>query len=273
MPDGTSARTKVVAGAPFGTEPGSGGGRQAGDVRGAQPGGSPRRRPGGLVRPVGPSPKVRAAGAYGPEWCDPRTTVAPLVAPPRAVVSGLAGHAPRSGGASGRGAGTGDPGTGPAVGAARRPRRATRRRPGRDRTARRLRQARTGRDAAHGDRLHGGGLRRGERGVGTGRAGRPRRAAPGRDLRPPAAPTHRRPESHLPPDLLRLLAHAEDPLVEDSVGVHHPAAPTRGSAGRSALDGAATPRFPRDGLAARYADHRTATTVGWPSGIRPPRPR
>ncbi|WP_081238298.1 Mucin-2 [Streptomyces viridosporus] len=68
---------------------------------------------------------------------------------------------------------------------------------------------------------------------------------------------------HLPPDLLRLLAHTEDPLVEDLLSVHHPDTPeevlmrvyARLGGTFSAWMAETHPRFPRQGLAARYADH------------------
>ncbi|WP_411104120.1 Mucin-2 [Streptomyces sp. cmx-4-9] len=68
---------------------------------------------------------------------------------------------------------------------------------------------------------------------------------------------------HLPPDLLRLLARSGDPLVEDLLSVHHPATPeevlmrvyARLGGTFSAWMAETHPRFPRAGLAARYADH------------------
>lgn len=68
---------------------------------------------------------------------------------------------------------------------------------------------------------------------------------------------------HLPPDLLRLLARTGDPLVEDGLGRHHPDAPeevlmrvfARLGGTFSAWMAESHPRFPREGLAARYADH------------------
>ncbi len=68
---------------------------------------------------------------------------------------------------------------------------------------------------------------------------------------------------HLSPDLLRLLARAEDPVVEALLGVHHPDAPeevlmrvySRLGGTFSAWMAETHPRFPREGLAARYADH------------------
>ncbi|MEV6332058.1 Mucin-2 [Streptomyces sp. NPDC051909] len=68
---------------------------------------------------------------------------------------------------------------------------------------------------------------------------------------------------HLSPDLLRLLARTEDPLVEDLLAVHHPDTPqevlmrvhARLGGTFSAWMAETHPRFPREGLAARYADH------------------
>ncbi|MEU6216539.1 Mucin-2 [Streptomyces sp. NPDC047022] len=68
---------------------------------------------------------------------------------------------------------------------------------------------------------------------------------------------------HLPPGLLHLLARAEDPLVEDLLSVHHPDTPeevlmrvyARLGGTFSAWMAETHPRFPRGGLAARYADH------------------
>ncbi|MFE4537559.1 Mucin-2 [Streptomyces scopuliridis] len=68
---------------------------------------------------------------------------------------------------------------------------------------------------------------------------------------------------HLLPDLLRLLARTEDPLVEDLLAIHHPDAPeevlmrvyARLGGTFSAWMAETHPRFPREGLAARYADH------------------
>lgn len=68
---------------------------------------------------------------------------------------------------------------------------------------------------------------------------------------------------HLPPDLVRLLARTEDPLVEDLLSVHHPDTPeevlmrvyARLGGTFSAWMAETHPRFPRGGLAARYADH------------------
>ncbi|MFE2290224.1 Mucin-2 [Streptomyces sp. NPDC059452] len=68
---------------------------------------------------------------------------------------------------------------------------------------------------------------------------------------------------HLPPDLLRLLVRTEDPSVENLVGIHHPDAPeevlmrvyARLGSTFSAWMAETHPRFPREGLAARYADH------------------
>jgi hypothetical protein len=68
---------------------------------------------------------------------------------------------------------------------------------------------------------------------------------------------------HLPPDLVRLLARTEDPLVENLLSVHHPDTPeevlmrvyARLGGTFSAWMAETHPRFPREGLAARYADH------------------
>ncbi|MFF7705380.1 Mucin-2 [Streptomyces lydicus] len=68
---------------------------------------------------------------------------------------------------------------------------------------------------------------------------------------------------HLAPDLLSLLAHVEDPVVENLLGIHHPDAPekvlmrvyARLGGTFSAWMAETHPRFPREGLAARYADH------------------
>ncbi|MFF3291622.1 Mucin-2 [Streptomyces sp. NPDC003023] len=68
---------------------------------------------------------------------------------------------------------------------------------------------------------------------------------------------------HLPPDLLRLLARVEDPVVENLLGIHHPDTPeevlmrvyARLGGTFSAWMAETHPRFPREGLAARYADH------------------
>lgn len=69
--------------------------------------------------------------------------------------------------------------------------------------------------------------------------------------------------SHLPPDLLRLLARTEDPVVENRLGIHHPDTPeevlmrvyARLGGTFSAWMAETHPRFPRKGLAARYAHH------------------
>ncbi|WP_369200257.1 Mucin-2 [Streptomyces sp. PU-14G] len=69
--------------------------------------------------------------------------------------------------------------------------------------------------------------------------------------------------AHLPPDLLRLLARAEDPVVENLLGVHHPDTPeeilmrvyARLGGTFSSWMAETHPRFPRECLAARYADH------------------
>ncbi|MCQ4211519.1 adaptin domain-containing protein [Streptomyces longispororuber] len=68
---------------------------------------------------------------------------------------------------------------------------------------------------------------------------------------------------HLPPDLLHLLARVEDPVVENLLGIHHPDTPeevlmrvfARLGGTFSAWMAESHPRFPREGLAARYADH------------------
>ncbi|MEV7872461.1 hypothetical protein AB0P17_41585 [Streptomyces sp. NPDC088124] len=68
---------------------------------------------------------------------------------------------------------------------------------------------------------------------------------------------------HLPPDLMYLLARTEDPLLEDLLGMHHPDTPeevlmrvyARLGGTFSAWMTETHPRFPREGLAARYADH------------------
>ncbi|WP_448316021.1 Mucin-2 [Streptomyces sp. CO7] len=68
---------------------------------------------------------------------------------------------------------------------------------------------------------------------------------------------------HLPPDLVHLLARTEDPLVEAQLCVHHPDAPeevlmrvyARLGGTFSAWMAETHPRFPREGLAARFADH------------------
>lgn len=68
---------------------------------------------------------------------------------------------------------------------------------------------------------------------------------------------------HLPPDLLRLLARVEDPVLENLLGIHHPDTPeevlmrvfARLGGTFSAWMAETHPRFPREGLAARYADH------------------
>lgn len=68
---------------------------------------------------------------------------------------------------------------------------------------------------------------------------------------------------HLPLDLLRLLTRTEDPVVENRLGVHHPDASeevlmrvyARLGGTFSAWMAETHPRFPREGLAARYADH------------------
>ncbi|MFC9589395.1 hypothetical protein ACFTUC_06310 [Streptomyces sp. NPDC056944] len=68
---------------------------------------------------------------------------------------------------------------------------------------------------------------------------------------------------HLPPDLLRLLARVEDPVMENLLGIHHPDTPqevlmrvfARLGGTFSAWMAQTHPRFPREGLAARYVDH------------------
>lgn len=68
---------------------------------------------------------------------------------------------------------------------------------------------------------------------------------------------------HLALDLLRLLARVEDPVVENLLGIHHPDTPeevlmrvyARLGGTFSAWMAETHPRFPREGLAARYADH------------------
>ncbi|MEU8622010.1 Mucin-2 [Streptomyces sp. NPDC048623] len=68
---------------------------------------------------------------------------------------------------------------------------------------------------------------------------------------------------HLPPDLLRLLARVEDPVLENLLGIHHPDTPeevlmrvfARLGGTFSAWMAETHPRFPREGLAVRYADH------------------
>lgn len=68
---------------------------------------------------------------------------------------------------------------------------------------------------------------------------------------------------HLPPDLLRLLAEDTDVVVHTHLAVHHPDTPeevlmsvyARLGGTFSAWMATGHPRFPREGLAARYADH------------------
>ncbi|MFI0242028.1 hypothetical protein [Streptomyces sp. NPDC016845] len=68
---------------------------------------------------------------------------------------------------------------------------------------------------------------------------------------------------HLPPDLLRLLARGEDPVVDNRLGIHHPDTPeevlmrvyARLGGTFSAWMAETHPHFPREGLAARYAHH------------------
>ncbi|WP_329121331.1 Mucin-2 [Streptomyces sp. NBC_01353] len=67
----------------------------------------------------------------------------------------------------------------------------------------------------------------------------------------------------LPPELLRLLAEDEDFIVHTHLALHHPDAPvevlmhvySRLGGTFSAWMATTHPRFPREGLAARYADH------------------
>ncbi|WP_329344612.1 Mucin-2 [Streptomyces sp. NBC_01352] len=68
---------------------------------------------------------------------------------------------------------------------------------------------------------------------------------------------------HLPPDLLRLLAEDTDVLVHTHLAVYHPDTPeevlmsvyARLGGTFSAWMATGHPRFPREGLAARYSDH------------------
>ncbi|MFH9202285.1 Mucin-2 [Streptomyces anulatus] len=67
---------------------------------------------------------------------------------------------------------------------------------------------------------------------------------------------------HLPHDLLRLLTRTEDPVVENRLGIHHPDTPEEVLRVYARLGGTFSawmaethPRFPRKGLAARYAHH------------------
>ncbi|MFI2287805.1 Mucin-2 [Streptomyces niveus] len=68
---------------------------------------------------------------------------------------------------------------------------------------------------------------------------------------------------HLPPDLLDLLARTEDQVVDNLLGVYHPDTPqevlmrvyARLGGTFSAWMAETHPRFPREGLADRYADH------------------
>ncbi|MGW2408488.1 Mucin-2 [Streptomyces sp. NPDC001739] len=68
---------------------------------------------------------------------------------------------------------------------------------------------------------------------------------------------------HLPPELLRLLAEDTDDLVRTHLAVYHPDTPeevlmsvyARLGGTFSAWMATGHPRFPREGLAARYADH------------------
>ncbi|WP_445270600.1 Mucin-2 [Streptomyces sp. DSM 41634] len=68
---------------------------------------------------------------------------------------------------------------------------------------------------------------------------------------------------HLPPELLRLLADDADVVVRNHLAVHHPDTPeevlmsvyARLGGTFSAWMATGHPRFPREGLAARFADH------------------
>ncbi|MFG3347952.1 Mucin-2 [Streptomyces sp. NPDC048018] len=68
---------------------------------------------------------------------------------------------------------------------------------------------------------------------------------------------------HLPSDLLCLLARVEDPVLENLLGIYHPDTPeevlmrvfARLGGTFSAWMAETHPRFPREGLAVRYADH------------------
>ncbi|MEU7006131.1 Mucin-2 [Streptomyces sp. NPDC046332] len=68
---------------------------------------------------------------------------------------------------------------------------------------------------------------------------------------------------HLPPGLLDVLARDEDRIVENLLGIHHPDPPeevlmrvfARLGGTFSAWMAETHPRFPREGLAARFADH------------------
>ncbi|MGA5193193.1 Mucin-2 [Streptomyces exfoliatus] len=68
---------------------------------------------------------------------------------------------------------------------------------------------------------------------------------------------------HLPPDLLHRLARTKDPVVDEFLGRWHPDTPeevlmrvfARFGGTFSAWIAETHPRFPREGLAARYADH------------------
>ncbi|MGW2654774.1 Mucin-2 [Streptomyces sp. NPDC001478] len=72
---------------------------------------------------------------------------------------------------------------------------------------------------------------------------------------------------HLPPDLLRLLARDGDPVVDANLARNHPDTPedvlmrvyARLGGTFSAWMAETHPRFPRAGLAARYADHPDGT--------------
>ncbi|MCB5166466.1 Mucin-2 [Streptomyces bambusae] len=71
---------------------------------------------------------------------------------------------------------------------------------------------------------------------------------------------------HLPPDLLRLLAADPDDVVRTHLAIHHPDTPeevlmsvyARLGGTFSAWMATGHPRFPREGLAARFADHPEA---------------
>ncbi|MFI1941166.1 Mucin-2 [Streptomyces purpureus] len=71
---------------------------------------------------------------------------------------------------------------------------------------------------------------------------------------------------HLPPGLLRLLSQDPDPVVRTHLAIHHPDTPgevlmsvyARLGGTFSAWMATGHPRFPREGLAARYADHPEA---------------
>ncbi|MFC8425519.1 Mucin-2 [Streptomyces sp. NPDC057236] len=85
---------------------------------------------------------------------------------------------------------------------------------------------------------------------------------------------------HLPPDLVRLLARTEDPLVEALLSVHHPDTPqevlmrvyARLGGTFSAWMAETHPRFPAKASPPATQTTRTETTDGWPSETRPPHP-